>query len=262
MLIGAAACAAPAGPAATIRPLYQPYISHAAEKSAPEWDAAPVYSRALKAEIDRGLIYGRLLNEPVIDFDPIANAQDFALANLRLETDRAEPGGHAHVTAHFDNQGQASAVGYDLVREDGAWKIDAIHDGQDDLRQIIETALKPIGDPEAMKAPVRRFYEWRAQGQAAAAPFSRGFAALLKAAAAQGRHPLETAFAGAPPGQAALTFEAASGAVIVRSGSGPAVRAIVYDLVQEDGAWTIDDIRGPEAPSPWDLRTTLDKSPG
>ena len=36
-------------------------------------------------------------------------------------------------------------------------------------------------------------------------------------------------------------------------------RQIGFDLVQEDGGWQVDDIRGPVAsPKPWDVRQILE----
>ena len=51
-----------------------------------------------------------------------------------------------------------------------------------------------------------------------------------------------------------VKFEAASSAVIARFTNGGAPKAIVYDLIEENGAWAIDDIR---APGVWDVRMKL-----
>src|ERR1700733_12844263 len=101
----AAACAGPVapGPEKVIEKLYAPYISHAAETNGGEWDKAPIYSQGFKAAIDHAFEYSKLLDQPVIDFDPIANGQDFSLKSLKVEIDKPAANGKAHVTAHFMN---------------------------------------------------------------------------------------------------------------------------------------------------------------
>jgi hypothetical protein len=263
------ACApAAGGPETVVKALYAPYLSHAAEQGGFDWDKAPVYSKAFKTEIERGLEYGRLLNEPVIDFDPIADAQDFSLANLNVKVDRPAQIGKAHVTAQFDNLGKTSAVGFDMAKERGVWKIEAIHDGDEDLRAIIEEALKPAGDPAAMKAPVAAIYQrYEASGAGDApleswAPLSSDLKAVLNKPAKGGGLGFDpiTDGQGGAPGEVSL--EVAGSAVIARFSSGGARRVVVYDVVSESGGWRIDDIRGPDSkPQPWDVSAQLGNPP-
>src|SRR4051812_49331518 len=109
-------------PEKTIESLYAPYLSHAAEHGDSTWEKVPVYSKRFKGIIDRGFDYSSLLNEPVIDFDPVADAQDYSLSNLKIILDRPPDSGKAHAVARFENAGRQSEVGYDLVLEDGSWK--------------------------------------------------------------------------------------------------------------------------------------------
>src|SRR5690349_3259197 len=84
------ACAAKVPPPEkTIEALYAPYLSHEAEHGESSWDKAAVYSKKFRKTIDRGLEYSLLLNQPVIDYDPIASAQDFSISNLRIEVDQS-----------------------------------------------------------------------------------------------------------------------------------------------------------------------------
>jgi hypothetical protein len=262
-----AACAhRPSGPEAVVQSLYAPYLSHAAENGESQWDSAPVYTRAFKAEIERGIAYGNLLNEPVIDYDPVANAQEYSVSNLRLRS--AANGAGARVVAHFDNLGEANEVEYDLVQENGAWKIDNIGSGTDNLRAAIETALKPAGDADEMQGPIRAIYETYAPPHNGAAtplyrwaPLSRAFAPLMAQAAAKKALPFDPVTDGADLEAATIKLEAAGAAVIVRLDQAGAGRVIVYDLVQDQGDWRVDDIRGPLAkPQPWDVRAILDEA--
>ena len=151
-------------PEKTIETLYAPYVSHAAEHGETSWDKAAVYSKDFQSAIDRGFEYSLLLNEPVIDYDPIASAQDFSIKNLRIEVDRPESGGKAHVLARFENFDRTTTVGYDMILEDGAWKVNGIRSGDQELRKSIEDALKALGSPEAMKAPVEKVYARYGEG--------------------------------------------------------------------------------------------------
>lgn len=60
-----------------------------------------------------------------IEFDPYIAAQDYELADLEI----GEPvidGDAATVDVTFDNMSYPTAITYDLVREDGGWKIDDV----------------------------------------------------------------------------------------------------------------------------------------
>src|SRR5690349_1085374 len=83
LLLAACAPSVPP-PEKTIESLYAPYLSHAAENGDSTWEKATVYSKRFKAIIDRGFEYSSLLNEPVIDFDPVADAQDYSVSNLKI----------------------------------------------------------------------------------------------------------------------------------------------------------------------------------
>src|SRR6187549_3481090 len=104
LVFGCAAKVPP--PEKTIEELYAPYVSHAADRGESSWEKAPVYSMSFKTAIDRGFEYSLLLNEPVIDYDPVANAQDFSISSLRIKTDQPPAAGKAHVIAQFDNLDQ------------------------------------------------------------------------------------------------------------------------------------------------------------
>ena len=108
------ACLAPVSARAVlgvlVESLYAPYLSPGANSEPSNWEKAPVYSKSLKAAMDRGFEYSLLLNEPVIDYDPIVNAQDYSISNLKIDVDPPANSGKTHVVARFDNQGQKSTV--------------------------------------------------------------------------------------------------------------------------------------------------------
>jgi hypothetical protein len=245
-------------PEKTIEALYAPYVSHEAEHGNSTWEKAGVYSKKFRKAIDRGFEYSLLLNQPVIDFDPVANAQDFSISNLRIEVDQPASAGKAHVVARFESLNRETAVGYDMILEDGSWKVDGIRNGKVDLRKSIDDALKAIGNPEQMKAPVKMIYA-RYRDNAAFEPLQT-WAPLTddlrdKLAVADSRSvilgfdPVCGGRAGIP---ANVKLEAVGGGVIARFRVDNHERVAVFDVVENQGAWTIDDIHSPVKPA-WDL---------
>ena len=106
-------------PRDVIMALYTPFLDAASWEYT---DPAPLQSAGLnalfekdRAESEEGI--GR------IDFDPYVNGQDFELTQLHV----AEPvyvAGRAVVAVGFANFGQPRDMGFILVKEGDAWKID------------------------------------------------------------------------------------------------------------------------------------------
>jgi len=245
-------------PEKVIESLYAPYLSPEANSVPSNWDKAPVYSKTLKAAMDRGFEYSLLLNEPVIDYDPIVGAQDFSIANLRIDVDPRATAGNAHVVARFENAGRETTVGYDMILEDGSWKVDGIRSGKSDLRKTIDDALKAIGNPDEMKAPVNMIYaRYRDRAEATPlytwAPLTNDLRDKLAAAESKsvvlGFDPVCGGRTGVPTD---LKLEAVSGGVIARFRVENHERVAVFDVVENQGEWTIDDIHSPGKPA-WDL---------
>ena len=109
-------------PKAVVEALYEPYFQPAESFDYQLLDATPLQSAGLKALFDKdreeaGDGMGR------IDFDPYVNGQDFQLTDLVV----AEPvyvAGRAVVAVSFANFEQPRDMGYLLVQEGEAWKID------------------------------------------------------------------------------------------------------------------------------------------
>jgi len=260
-LLGCAKAVPP--PEKTIEMLYAPYLSHAAEKGESTWEKAPVYSKKFKAALDRGFEYSDLLNEPVIDYDPIASAQDYSLHNLKIEVDRQPSAGIAHVIAQFENYDHQTKVGYDMVLEDGAWKIDGIRSGDQELLKSIDDALRPLGNPQAMKAPIEKIYAKYAEPTEPAplyrwAPLSGDLRdKLAKAEEKSVSLGIDPVRGGAVGKISDVQLEAVSGGVIARFKVNGQPRVAVYDVVGTQGTWRVDDIHIPGNPA-WDLVQKLE----
>lgn len=121
-------------PADVVRALYNPYLGQGAQP-AEFRDQAP-WSADLWAQLEAMIARSNAINEPILDFDPIMDAQDGELANLNVTTDAVSENSHAVVRASFTNLGQPREVVYDLVWQEGAWRVDNIRTSAWDLRQI------------------------------------------------------------------------------------------------------------------------------
>jgi hypothetical protein len=269
-----AACDKPAdpnGPAPVVEKLYAPYTG-------PNGNTASALANAplsadLKALIDKADAYSKLLDEPVIDFDPIIFAQDGKITNVRvvqqnLATANKDKG---EARAHFSNSGENKEVAYDMSRVNGVWQIDNIRQGDEDLRGIIAAALKPAGDPNAMIAPVKAIYDTYAEpskpaevaepltSYAVLAASLRPLLEQREAETKRDRDPLGfDPIVGANAWKLSnVTFEAVSGSVIARFVNGTGEKTIVFDMVEENGAWAVENIRDPGV---WDLRLNLNNA--
>ncbi len=256
------------GPDVVVKALYQPYLQGAAAPP-PPFDMLDVYTPELKAELDRAATYGNLLDMPVIDADPVVMAQDWEIGAVTVAPVAPVSGDTAQVAARFDNMGHATVVTWDMRQVDGHWRVDNIGTGDDSLRGIIAAALKPVGDPSAMEAPVRAIYAKYAGATTPVEPLHR-WAPLTDDL----RKKLEAASAASTRGDVAaldfdpvvddkhhdlgpVAYEAASSAVITRFDNGGDPKIIVYDLIEENGAWKIADIR---SPGHWTLTQRLSEA--
>jgi len=60
-----------------------------------------------------------------LSFDPFVNGQDYELSDLEVGEPAIE-GDRAEVEVRFDNFGRGTVLSYELVREDGGWRIDDV----------------------------------------------------------------------------------------------------------------------------------------
>ena len=121
-------------PAATIRPLYDRYLTEGAEF--PDFRNQAPWSADLWRQLEAMTQRSEARNEPILDFDPLIDGQDYQLSNLNVATEGMVENSHASVRASFTNMGRPTEIVYDLVWEDGAWRVDNIRTSTWDLRQI------------------------------------------------------------------------------------------------------------------------------
>ena len=121
-------------PADTIRPLYDPYLTEGA--SFPGFENQAPWSASLWAALQAMMARSQARGEPILDFDPLIDAQDYQLTNLNVTTDSVVENSHATVRANFVNAGAPTEVIYDLVWENGGWRVDNIRTSRWDLRVI------------------------------------------------------------------------------------------------------------------------------
>lgn len=127
-------------PAETIRPLYARYMTDPASTTFPALEEQAPWSASMRQALLDMMARSQQANEPILDFDPFANAQDWQVTNVNVTTDGVVENSHAVVRASFQNGGAPQEVVYDLVWEDGGWRVDNMRSGGPpdgwDLRQI------------------------------------------------------------------------------------------------------------------------------
>ncbi len=130
-------------PAAIIRPLYDRYLNPTdpAVTTYPALEDQAPWSADLRQKLLDMMARSNAANAPILDFDPFVNAQDGVTSNLNVETESLVPNSHAVVRANFAQDARPDAVVYDLIWENGGWRIDNMRNEQWDLRQIVMSNL-------------------------------------------------------------------------------------------------------------------------
>ncbi len=122
-------------PSTVVRGFYDPYLVPNGQIP-PLAEAAP-WSAQMAADLDAMFARSQAQGEPILDFDPIIDAQDYQLSDVRAATEGLVEGSHATVRASFTNAGRHEEVLYDLVWQDDRWKVDNVRTSEWDLRTII-----------------------------------------------------------------------------------------------------------------------------
>lgn len=126
LLLGpmAATLAAPVfdDPRALIEYVYAPYLN---ESDPFPDDPSEVYSPTLKQLWDEMSAKSEESEVPIIDFDPIINAQDYELTDF-LVADPVIEADSATVVVSFSNFGEPQELHFELIRNSGGWLIDDI----------------------------------------------------------------------------------------------------------------------------------------
>lgn len=139
----AAACSrqaaqpAPSGPdpAEAIISIYAPYM--APNAPFPDFEHQAPWSQDLWAQMQAMMARSREIDEPILNFDPVINAQDGGVSALAVTTDAVAYGSHAVVRARFVNLGRQEEILFDLIWENDAWRVNNIRHAEWDLREII-----------------------------------------------------------------------------------------------------------------------------
>lgn len=121
-------------PSVVVRTLYDPYL--VPNGTTPTLLEAAPWSDQMRADLAAMMQRAQTRGEPILDFDPIVNAQDYQLSDVTAGAEAISETSHAVVRASFSNNGQRQEVVYDLVWQGGGWKVDNIRAGDWDLRQI------------------------------------------------------------------------------------------------------------------------------
>lgn len=134
----------PAGPdpAETIRLVYAPYMSESAAFP-PFRDQAP-WSADLWSQLEAMIERSNQINEPIVDFDPVINGQDGRVSDLVVSTDGVVESSHATVRARFANFGRQEEILFDLIWENGGWRVDNIRNADWDLRAMLAQGGTPL----------------------------------------------------------------------------------------------------------------------
>jgi hypothetical protein len=108
-------------PDALLTALYAPFQNGGDGVS----DYAPFFSKQLNglyAHDDEITPDGEM---GAIDFDPVVDAQDFDVSKVEVGA-AGIAGDYASADVTFNNFGEPKTISYDLVKEDGSWKVDDI----------------------------------------------------------------------------------------------------------------------------------------
>ncbi|MGD9965803.1 MAG: hypothetical protein AB7T59_04740 [Hyphomonadaceae bacterium] len=129
-------------PAGVIRAVYAPYLAES-DENLPELQERAPWSASLRPLVERAARFepGESIDPDGLVFDPFLSAQEWGIENndLTVTTESLVPESHAVVRARFNRDME---VVYDLIWENGGWRIDNMRSGGADdgwdLRRIVE----------------------------------------------------------------------------------------------------------------------------
>jgi len=130
-----------ADPVAAIQPIYEPYVE---DRNPPALlDAAP-WTPQMRDLLQRAREQSRGA-EPVIDFDPLIDGQDWDIDAVSVTLTQPPADGRAEVAATFNNAGEETRILYDMVEADGGWRVDNVRTENWSLREILASAGIAVG---------------------------------------------------------------------------------------------------------------------
>jgi hypothetical protein len=127
LLLGSVAAAVAAAPVfneprALLEYAYAPYLNEA--DPFPD-DPTEIYSPTLKQLWDDMAAKSEESEVPIIDFDPLINAQDYEVTDF-VVADPVIEGDAATVVVSFSNFGEPQELHFELIRRAEGWKVDDI----------------------------------------------------------------------------------------------------------------------------------------
>jgi hypothetical protein len=126
-------------PAEVIRTVYAPYLAESDENLPGLLDRAP-WSASLRQALiveEARIQPGDSIDPDGLVFDPFISSQEWGMKRLNVTTEALVPESHAVVRASFNGNME---VVYDLIWEDGGWRVDNMRSGHADgwdLRRIV-----------------------------------------------------------------------------------------------------------------------------
>lgn len=127
-------------PEELIRFVYEQYVGKKTTDSMNfDWIKQPMAGRLFEPTLARAVVKAGASPEPVIDFDPFIDAQDFEIASYDLKTE-GKTADRARVIATFKNMNEPKTVRYDMRRTKDGWRIRDIDWGRG--RQSFRRMLK------------------------------------------------------------------------------------------------------------------------
>lgn len=120
-------------PKALLESFYEPYFTGDFVE-----DETPFRSEALQALYDRDAEITPEGEMGALGFDPYVDGQDFDITDFKVGTPEIT-GDDAVVGVTFKNFNEPRSLTYDLVKEDGGWKIDdVVSNNPDNLYRLSE----------------------------------------------------------------------------------------------------------------------------
>jgi hypothetical protein len=139
-LLPAASQAADQTPNAFLLAIYKQYVGKNAPGVQLDYDSdylkyfTPAMAKIIVDDSDKASKVGDV---PTLDGDPFIGHQDWDITNLKITVDDMATD-KTTGTVTFKNIGKPETITVDLLKVDGAWKIDDVHWVEDSLRGIFK----------------------------------------------------------------------------------------------------------------------------
>jgi hypothetical protein len=120
--------------------IYQQYVGKKGTDTFEfNWTSEPIVSRLFEPGLAKAIVAAGKSEEPVIDFDPFVNGQDFEITAFTLKAEQ-KTADRARISARVINFKKPTIVAYELVRVPAGWRIRDISWGrsQPNFRKVLK----------------------------------------------------------------------------------------------------------------------------